>query len=392
MTSDINFFKKWLIKLISGLSIGLLLGWIFLGLNWSQSENSPELWSYHLQGLLGIFFFWGIGWAASGWLAQKFSDHVDSLNSKIIHNLEILPEAPPLLMDESHYPELRQFRSCLKRLTERLAPLQQRNAEFEKQVEAHVHSKTQEYYEVCEELIGIDSMKGRFMLKFSQTLRTPISVIRTYTEKLNLDDLPPESTIREMAAIIHNESLVLTDLVNEIFEMLTLKEQGLELDREMIDLNSLLNSTEKEIHSKFDEKGIRYSTKIQTQNLMVIADRQRLGNSIKRLLEVSLSRTDDGQVQLSVEDDQAWTVLRIVDDAPPIKPEGLQLNLGELADQADDYYENHWSGLKLALCNEIIALQGGEFSLRINEDQKNEMCIKLIPYQSESLQLEPELY
>ncbi|MBF0288611.1 MAG: HAMP domain-containing histidine kinase [SAR324 cluster bacterium] len=385
-------FRKMLIKFISALFLGAAVIWIILGFYWQQGEAPRDFWGYHLQGLLGIFLFWGIGAGLSHWLARHFQEHQDLLLSSISQSLDSLTNSSFQINKDYSPVELKMVQDSLLRFQEHFQSLLQLNEDFTSQLESHVHEKTQEYLEVCEELINMDSLKTRFMLKSCQTLRTPISIIRTYSEILENIDLKEENKIREMAAVVHNESLVLSDMVSELFELLTLKERGLEMDREMVDIRSLLKIVESETRSKFTEKEISYVPTIQGENLMVIADRQRLERSLKRLLEVALIRTEEGQVRLIVEENNEWMIIRIIDDAPPVKAEELELDLHELVKQADDYYTNNWSGLKLALCNELISLQGGELKIEVNADQKNEMQLLLIPYQSESLQLEPELY
>ncbi len=392
MQSEEIFFRKMLIKFVSGLFLGGGFIWILLGFYWQQADTSRDFWGYHLQGLVGIFLLWGIGVGISYWLAKYFQSHQERVLSSIQQSLDTLMHASSTLSKENFPHEIKRVQGSLLRLQERFQELQQLKEDFSSEVVAHVYQKTQEYLEVCEELIDIDRLKNRFMLKSCQTLRTPISIIRTYAEIPETQELGDETTLRKTFSIIYHESLILTEMIDEIFELLTLKERRMELDREMVDIGSLLKIVENETRPKFIEKAISYVQTIKGEDLMVIADRQKLERSLKRLLEVALIRTKQGKVQLFVEENNEWITIRIVDDAPPVNTLDLELDLRELAKQADDYYANNWSGLKLALCHELIHLQGGELKFEINAEQKNEMQLQLIPYNAESLQLEPELY
>jgi signal transduction histidine kinase len=113
-----------------------------------------------------------------------------------------------------------------QRLMETSARLADKTAELER-------TATQ-LREVNARLRALDQQKDDFLSQVSHELRTPMTSIRSFAELLMSESLEPEQT-RRFAGIIHEESLRLTRLLDEILDVNRLESGAAELPLEVVD-------------------------------------------------------------------------------------------------------------------------------------------------------------
>src|SRR5690625_7944459 len=93
----------------------------------------------------------------------------------------------------------------------------------------------------------LDKLRKDFIANVSHELRTPISMLQGYSEAI-VDDIAetPEEK-NELAKIIHEESLRMGRLVNELLDISRMEAGHIELKKEQVDVNDFLAR----IHKKF---------------------------------------------------------------------------------------------------------------------------------------------
>lgn len=152
----------------------------------------------------------------------------------------------------------------------------------------------------------IEKMRKEFLQNASHELKTPISVIASYTEMLK-DKLITEEEDREYYYnVIYDETQKMGDIVKKLLGVAQLESQTLIVQEELFDISDLLADLLSTFQLHFEKKGIRV-TKCIEENQMVNADKflieRVLSNYIinavehidqKKQLQINLRRCEKG--------------------------------------------------------------------------------------------------
>jgi two-component system phosphate regulon sensor histidine kinase PhoR len=87
--------------------------------------------------------------------------------------------------------------------------------------------------------LEIDRMKSEFVSTVSHELRTPLTSIRAYAETLR-DMASPDPTVEEFLAVIEEESVRLTRLINELLDLSRIESGRIQFRRSAVALEPLL--------------------------------------------------------------------------------------------------------------------------------------------------------
>ncbi len=110
--------------------------------------------------------------------------------------------------------------------------------------------------EANERLRAIDTQKDEFLSQVSHELRTPMTSIRSFSEiLLDPDAIPPEQRNR-FTSIIHNESLRLTRLLDELLDMSRLEAGTLDVTMQPIDVNEAISAAVESVGAMIRKRGV----------------------------------------------------------------------------------------------------------------------------------------
>lgn len=211
----------------------------------------------------------------------------------------------------------------------------------------------------------LDRLKAEFISVASHELKTPLSVIQTYTTLLEerLEDdrgAPP----RELLAAISDQTAAMTRLVTRLLDIGRLEAGTYRMDREKVYVRDLLNGLTASFLVLARDKGIRFRTEVTESapaTLYVDPDMIRgevLGNLVSNALRFTPS---EGEVRVRVWRDGDEVVFQVSDTGPGI-PEEKRPHIFE------KYYEggrtrSMGSGLGLAVAKEAVEAHDGRITL-----------------------------
>lgn len=203
----------------------------------------------------------------------------------------------------------------------------------------------------------------RFVADASHELRTPLASIRGYAEltRRSGQELPPDT----MHAIgrIESESVRMTGLVEDLL-LLARLDEGRELEREPVDLTSLLVDVVSDAHAAGPDR--IWDLDLPEEPVQVAGDAPRLHQVFANLLANARVHTDAGtrvDVALGTEGDRA--VVTVTDDGPGI-PENLRATLFERFARGDSSRfrgSGGSTGLGLAIVQAVVTAHQGEVSV-----------------------------
>ncbi len=218
-----------------------------------------------------------------------------------------------------------------------------------------------DFNKMVEELGSIETLKTDFVSNVSHEMKTPIAVIKNYSQLLEMDNLTEEQRL-EFARTIDSASDRLTSLITNILKLNKLENQSITPDMESYDACEQIVDSILQFETRLDEKEIELDTNLDERR-MIHADKELmslvwnnlLSNAIKfspEQGEISvMQKTSDGKLYVSVTDHgcgmDAATKARIFDKFY----------------QGDTSHATEGNGLGLALAVRVLELMDGKLTV-----------------------------
>jgi len=213
-----------------------------------------------------------------------------------------------------------------------------------------------------EELKKADKVKTEFLSTASHELRTPLTTLLGYSELLLTRSLD-EKTKEEFLAFIHEESIHLARLVNDLLDISRIEAKGeLEIERSHV---QLLEIIQKNIHFFMHSTDThRFITKFEKNIPHVWIDPEKISQVIKNLLDNAIKYSKGGDITCCVykKDGCVWV---------SIEDQGIGIPKEDLPYIFDKFYRGsrldvvnmRGTGLGLSISKHIVEAHGGEIKV-----------------------------
>ncbi len=238
------------------------------------------------------------------------------------------------------------------------------------ELEQQVAKKTADIAQESLKLAAANKIKTQFLANMSHEIRTPLTTVIGQAEAIICRDVKQEDIYSEVE-IIHDSSLYLLALLNDILDLTKIEENKFELDYVPQNLHSLLNNINTMFSMQAKVKGLSFSL---IENLptpfIVSIDGLRLKQILINLLSNALKFTLQGHVSLEItlEDDQL--VFNVEDSGIGISQDQLEQIFGSFT-QGDSSIGRRFggSGLGLHLSNQLAVLMRGRITVTSEIDK-----------------------
>jgi PAS domain S-box-containing protein len=209
-------------------------------------------------------------------------------------------------------------------------------------------------------LIEADRRKDEFLATLSHELRNPLAPIRNALELL--DRRPCDATTMSQATgVIRRQVAQLTRLVDDLLDISRITRDKLDLRREDVDLNSIINSAVEASRPGIDAAGHQLQISLPEQPVLLNADSARLAQVFSNLLNNAAKFTPAGGViQLEAKQHAGEAVVSVRDNGVGIACEALAY-VFDMFRQVDDSLERSQGGLGigLTLARRLVEMHGG---------------------------------
>ena len=205
-------------------------------------------------------------------------------------------------------------------------------------------------------------MKSEFISSVSHELRTPLTAINGWGETILEDPTGDPVQMRRGIRIILNESRRLSTMVEELLEFSKMEDGRFTLRMEQVDLQAEFEDAIFTYQQLFRQEGIRLEYQDGGEELPLIAgDPERLKQVFCNVLDNAAKHGGAGRhIVTSVSQENGYQVVRVRDFGPGIPEE-------ELPYVKQKFYKGsskaRGSGIGLAVCDEIIRLHNGTFTI-----------------------------
>lgn len=218
-----------------------------------------------------------------------------------------------------------------------------------------------------EEQVKAERMRTELITNVSHDLKTPLTSIINYSKILIDDEASTEEKL-EYAEIIHEKSLKLKTLIEDLFQISKATSNNIEFEKEKLDFSSLTLQAIGEWKDHFEEKGLNIIFTKPEYPLVLELDGNRtyrvLDNLMSNIYKYAQGNTrvymdlkeKDDNVELTIKNISAYE---------------LNISAEELMERftrGDKSRTTDGSGLGLSIASSLIEGQGGTFNIEIDGD------------------------
>jgi two-component system, OmpR family, sensor histidine kinase VanS len=212
-------------------------------------------------------------------------------------------------------------------------------------------------------------LQKRFLASVSHEFKTPVGLIRGYSESLNLDMAQSEEERKEFSEIIISEADRLNDLVSDLLLLIRIDSTSFHLSKSDFDLSETIRSIKEKYEKISNNK--KYALKLSIPETFTYhGDEKRITQVLENLLNNAIRHcVTESEIIISLIKEEERILLSIYNDGSPIPD-------GQLHHIFDPFYSIHDSrsrdksgtGLGLSIIKSIVEKHGGTCSL-INQNK-----------------------
>lgn len=235
----------------------------------------------------------------------------------------------------------------------------------QKELEFIVAERTAQVNAHARELMTLDQAKNVFFANISHELRTPVSLVLGYLEKIQTDDgISPEVASDIKVAMRNGQNIA--KLVDSILNLARLDAQKIKIDLQTVLLASFIRRVFINYELKARNAGLQYHLKLEVnESLQVSTDLNIIETILNNLLSnaIKYSRAND-QIELEAYFDD--NMIRII-----VSDTGVGIPQQDLPNIFKRYYQAEKNsqlasgglGIGLALSYELAQLMNGELEV-----------------------------
>ncbi|MBO4914312.1 MAG: HAMP domain-containing histidine kinase [Oscillospiraceae bacterium] len=212
-----------------------------------------------------------------------------------------------------------------------------------------------------------EQIQQEFVSSVSHELRTPLTAINGWAETLAFDPVGNAEQTKRGLAIIEKESRRLTAMVEELLDFTKIQDGRFTLRIDTVDIISELEDTIYTYRELFRQENIETSYTPPEEDVPAIAaDGERMKQVFSNVFDNACKHGGAGKrIDVSAAARDGRIVIRVRDYGPGIPPE-------ELPFVKQKFYKGsskaRGSGIGLAVCDEIVRLHGGSFTISNADD------------------------
>jgi len=217
--------------------------------------------------------------------------------------------------------------------------------------------------EANEKLTELSVQKDAFLSQISHELRTPMTSIRAFSEILMDGNNLPESELNRYSSIIHDETIRLTRLLDDLLDLSVLENGQVSLNYQHGNLHEILERAVSSARSIDAEPGFVIRRDTQAENIDLVTDTDRLRQVFINLISNARKYCDADapELRISVRLRGENVQIDFVDNGSGI-PKKSQNLIFEKFSRLSDQAAAGGAGLGLAICREIVSKLMGQIA------------------------------
>ncbi|MBD2776309.1 response regulator [Iningainema tapete] len=216
-----------------------------------------------------------------------------------------------------------------------------------------------------EELEQTNRLKDEFLAVVSHELRTPLNAILGWAKLLRSRNFD-QATQNRSLEIIERNAIQQNLLINDILDTSVLTRGQMQLEASVINLVTVMENALNTVRLSAEAKSIILVSIIDSQEVLVKGDANRLQQVVWNLLANAIKYTQNGgkvEVRSVKQEDGSYAQITVSDNGIGISPDFLPY-VFERFRQGDgiNSRSRNGLGLGLAIANQLVEMHGGTIS------------------------------
>jgi signal transduction histidine kinase len=209
-------------------------------------------------------------------------------------------------------------------------------------------------------LAELDIARKQFIANASHELRTPIFSLGGFVELLEEED-PSPAERDEFVRTMRQQIERLTKLTTDLLDLSQLDAGAMVMSPGSVDLGDLAREAAREFGPRAEAHGSRLQLRTAERPVIALADRERVRQIIRILLDNALTHTPEGtEVSVTANSSSRRRAELIVSDQGPGIPQRVQGRIFERFYTGDS---SGGSGLGLAIATELAQRMDGRITI-----------------------------
>ena len=216
------------------------------------------------------------------------------------------------------------------------------------------------FNEMQRRLAELDIARKQFIANASHELRTPIFSLGGFVELLEEED-PSPAERDEFVRTMRQQIERLTKLTTDLLDLSQLDAGAMVMAAGSVDLGDLAREAAREFGPRAEAHGSRLQLRTAERPVIAVADRERVRQIIRILLDNALTHTPEGtEVSVTANSSSRRRAELIVSDQGPGIPQRVQGRIFERFYTGDS---SGGSGLGLAIATELAQRMDGRITI-----------------------------
>ncbi|MDR3240482.1 MAG: cell wall metabolism sensor histidine kinase WalK [Clostridiales bacterium] len=236
----------------------------------------------------------------------------------------------------------------------------------------------QAFNEMAEKLEKVEKTRQEFVSNVSHELKTPLSSMKVLSESILLQEEAPEEVYREFLHDIRSEVDRMTQIVNELLQLVKMDQHSLALQIQPVNINQMLREIMKRLTPLAEQKNISLTFE-EIRDALIDADEMKLSLAISNLVDNAIKYTPDGgAVKVIVDTDHQNAFITVQDTGIGIREEdqGKVFDRFYRVDKMRDR-ETGGTGLGLSITHAAILLHNGSIRLTSKEQEGSTFIVRV---------------
>jgi len=190
------------------------------------------------------------------------------------------------------------------------------------ELEAMVRQQTQKLVDAAEAAELGHRAKTALLANLGEEFRAPLDVVTNTSARLlagGSGEVPPD--MREPLERIHRAGRLLSDTLQRLLDVRSIETNALNQWPTDVNLRHVLEEQCEEVENQALERGLDLRTVICDEDLVVFADRARLAQVVRELLNNALKFTNSGYIQVRTKTFEGTALIEVQDTGMGIAPE-----------------------------------------------------------------------
>lgn len=234
------------------------------------------------------------------------------------------------------------------------------------------------------ELLEMQSSKKRFITGISHDLRTPVSVIRGYSEAIKDNVITDSTEIKKSMELIEQKTVQLEGMIDTLLNYMKLNNNEIKENLEPHSITSLIKDFVKyaEVTGKIFKRNVQIDINIDSE-IKIPLNEQLVHRSFENLLSNAIRYTKDFdnieiRSYIETKNDKRKIILQIIDSGSGIAKKDLD-HIFDLFYRGTNSRQEEGMGIGLTVVKSIMDTHGWEISVTSKKNEGSCFTIE-IPY------------